>query len=134
MKFEFFYYNYVFFIMSYKCIQYCGFFFLGIYVCYEDKYQFIVCLDVVYYDIVVDFYLIEFKVRENSYIINRYFLLEFIFIFQLEKEYLFYGDLFIFLFVIKNYLQDFVFKKEEVEKVKVRLWRNLLNDIQIIYF
>lgn len=120
--------------MNYKFIQYCGIFFLGIYVCYEDKYQFIVCLDVVYYDIVVDFYLIEFKVRENSYIINRYFLLEFIFIFQLEKEYLFYGDLFIFLFVIKNYLQDFVFKKEEVEKVKVRLWRNLLNDIQIIYF
>lgn len=62
------------------------------------------CLDVVYYDIVVDFYLIEFKVRENGYIINRYFLLEFIFIFRLEKEYLFYGDLFIFLFVIKNYL------------------------------
>lgn len=120
--------------MNYKFIQYCGIFFLGIYVCYEDKYQFIVCLDVVYYDIVVDFYLIEFKVRENSYIINRYFLLEFIFIFRLEKEYLFYGDLFIFLFVIKNYLQVFVFKKEEVEKVKVRLWRNLLNDIQIIYF
>lgn len=120
--------------MNYKSTQYCGTFLSGTHVCHEDKHQFTVCLDAAYYDTVVDSYLIEFKARENSYIINRHSLPEFIPTLRLEKEYLPHGDLSTFLSVIKNYLQDFVFKKEEVEKVKVRLWRNLPNDIQIIYF
>lgn len=90
----------------------------GTHVCHEDKHQFTVCLDAAYYDTVVDSYLIEFKARENSYIINRHSLPEFIPTLRLEKEHLPHGDLSTFLSVIKNYLQDFVFKKEEVEKVK----------------
>lgn len=123
--------------MNYKSTQYCGTLLSGTHVCHEDKHQFTLCLDAAYYDTVVDSYLIEFKARENSYIINRHSLPEFIPTLQLEKEHLPHGDLSTFLSVIKNYLQDFVFKKEEVEKVKVRLWRNLPNDIQItpgIYF
>lgn len=120
--------------MNYKSTQYCGTFLSGTHVCHEDKHQFTVCLDAAYYDAVVDSYLIEFKARESSYIINRHSLPEFIPTLRLEKEHLPHGDLSTFLSVIKNYLQAFVFKKEEVEKVKVRLWRNLPNDIQIIYF
>lgn len=120
--------------MNYKSTQYCGPLLSGTHVCHEDKHHFTVCLDAAYYDTVVDSYLIEFKARENSYIINRHSLPEFIPTLRLEKEHLPHGDLSTFLSVIKNYLQAFVFKKEEVEKVKVRLWRNLPNDIQIIYF
>lgn len=120
--------------MNYKSTQYCGTLLSGTHVCHEDKHQFTVCLDAAYYDTVVDSYLIEFKARENSYIINRHSLPEFIPTLRLEKEHLPHGDFSTFLSVIKNYLQAFVFKKEEVEKVKVRLWRNLPNDIQIIYF
>lgn len=90
----------------------------GTHVCHEDKHQFTVCLDAAYYDTVLDSYLIEFKSKDSSYIINRHSLPGFIPTLQLEKEHLPHGDLSTFLSIIRNYLQAFVFKKEEVEKVK----------------
>lgn len=120
--------------MNYKSTLHYGTLLSGTHVCHEDKHQFTVCLDAAYYDTVVDSYLIEFKTRESGYIINRHSLPEFIPTLQLEKEHLPHGDLSTFLSVLKNYLQAFVFKKEEVEKVKVRVLRANSILLQIIYF
>nr|XP_022287201.1 centromere protein O-like [Crassostrea virginica] len=90
----------------------------GTHVCEEGRNQFTVCLDAAYYDTVLDSYLIEFQMRDDGYFIQRHSLPEFIPTLTLEKEYLSGGDISLFLSVIRNYLQAYVFKREEIARVK----------------
>lgn len=102
-------------------IKLTGFLPAGTHVCEEGKNQFTMCLDAAYYDTVLDSYLIEFQMRDDGYFIQRHSLPEFIPTLTLEKEYLSGGDISLFLAVIRNYLQAYVFKREEIARVKV--WR-----------
>ncbi|XP_062581345.1 centromere protein O-like [Saccostrea cucullata] len=90
----------------------------GTHVCHEDKSQFTVCLDASYYDTVVESYLIELKENNTGNVIQRHSLPEFIPTLQLEKEHLTKGDIASFLSIIKNYVQAFIFKREEQRRVK----------------
>ena len=100
-------------------IKLTGFLLAGTHVCEGGRNQFTVCLDEAYYDTVLDSYLIEFQMRDEGYFILRHSLPEFIPTLKLEKEYLSGGDISLFLAVIRNYLQAYVFKREETARVKV---------------
>ena len=100
-------------------IKLTGFLLAGTHVCEEGRNQFTVCLDAAYYDTVLDSYLIEFQMRDDGYFILRHSLPEFIPTLTLEKAYLSGGDISLFLSVIRNYLQAYVFKREEIARVKV---------------
>ncbi|XP_048729083.2 centromere protein O-like isoform X2 [Ostrea edulis] len=90
----------------------------GMHVCYEDRNQFTVCLDASYYDTILESYHIELKERDRSYVIHRHSLPEFIPTLQLEREHLATGDIASFLSLINTYLQAYVFKREELVRIK----------------
>ncbi|XP_061182585.1 uncharacterized protein LOC133190913 [Saccostrea echinata] len=90
----------------------------GTHVCHEDKEQLTVCLDASYYDTVLESYLIELKNKDNGYVILRHSLPEFIPTLQLEKDHLTTGDIASFLSIIRNYVQAYIFKREEHRRVK----------------